>query len=332
MAAAASGGAQRIDQGKSVYCVTFSSDGKWILSGGASRKIQLWDVKTGQELRSFVHRGWVQTVAFSPDAQWCVSGSRDCRMRLWNLATGKEIRSFDHRGWVVCGFFSPDGTTCFSLGGGGSAKGQAGLREWDPTTGRLMRELGLEAGGASSVGWGSLSRDGKRLATASGNDVIVWDVATGRPFRRLKGHTKFVWEVALSRSGQTCVSGGADKAFRFWHVSDQRCLKTVRQAGGVRALAISPDQQLLATAGEDSAIPRSRRLRPGQVIRPVYPIRLWSLPACRPVRAIKAHRWIVESLEFSPDGKTLVSGSFDGTVKLWDVKSRRLVRSFRADE
>ena len=88
--------AQGIDQSKSVYCVRFSPDGAWLLSGGASRKIQLWDVKTGRELKSFHHPGWVQTVAFSPDARCCVSGSRDQAMRLWDLKTGKEVRSFRH--------------------------------------------------------------------------------------------------------------------------------------------------------------------------------------------------------------------------------------------
>jgi len=143
MAAVAWGAAQPVDQGRSVYCVAFSHDSKWVLSGGANRKVQLWDVKTGKELKSFVHRGWVQTVAFSPDAQWCVSVSRDCRMRLWNLATGEEVRSFDHRGWVVGAFFSPDGTTCFPLGGktlvSGSFDGTVKL--WDVETGRLVRSF-----------------------------------------------------------------------------------------------------------------------------------------------------------------------------------------------
>ena len=54
-------------QGNWVYCVKFSADGKQVLSGGAKRKVQLWDVKTGRELHAFEHDGWQQTVTFSPD-------------------------------------------------------------------------------------------------------------------------------------------------------------------------------------------------------------------------------------------------------------------------
>ena len=321
--------AEKIDQSRSVYCVRFSPDGKRVLSGGASRRIQLWDAESGRELKSFFHPGWVQVVAFSPDGRQCVSGSRDCKMRLWDLTTGEEVRSFAHGGWVGCALFLPDGKRCLSLGGDGGGHGQAGIRVWDSETGRELRNLDLEGGKQSSVGWGAASKDGKVLAVAAGKAVAIWDIPAGRLIRRIEGHTKGIWELALSADGKTCISGGMDNTIRLWRVEDGRCLGTIRQSGVVRAVAISPDGELFATGGTEYAMPRTARPRAGRTIRPAYLIRLWDLGRRRGLRRIAAHRWLVESLDFSPDGKTLVSGSFDGTVKLWHVRTGRLVRSLQ---
>jgi WD40 repeat protein len=98
------------------------------------------------------------------------------------------------------------------------------------------------------------------------------------------------------------------------------------QSQSVYCARFSPDGKLFATGGEECVAPSNLPARPGAKVYPSYLIRLWDMQTRRELRRIEAHQWLVESLDFSPDGKTLVSGSFDGTVKLWEVEGGRLIR------
>ena len=119
-----------------------------------------------------------------------------------------------------------------------------------------------------------------------------------------------VWAVALSGDGQTCITAGFDKTLRVWRVKDGTVRKTIRLSAKPRSVAFSRDDKEFAAGQLD-----------GRII-------LWRLSTLRAYRAIRAHNFIVESVDFAPDGWTLVSGSFDGTFKLWHLRAGRLIRSF----
>jgi WD40 repeat protein len=89
----------------SVYSVAISSDGKYALSGSEDRTIRLWDIETGNLIRTFEgHRRAVTSVAISPDNRYALSGSEDGTIRLWDINKGKEIAQFigfEDGEWVV---------------------------------------------------------------------------------------------------------------------------------------------------------------------------------------------------------------------------------------
>ncbi|MFM6437739.1 MAG: WD40 repeat domain-containing protein, partial [Microcystis panniformis] len=104
-----------------VQSVNFSPDGKTLVSGSRDNTIKLWNVKTGQEIRTLKgHDDFVQSVNFSPDGKTLVSGSWDKTIKLWDVETGKlwngstgqEIRTLKgHDSFVYSVNFSPDGKT-----------------------------------------------------------------------------------------------------------------------------------------------------------------------------------------------------------------------------
>lgn len=124
--------------------VAFSPDGLTALSD----HLTLWDVATGNKLRSFADSSAVNTVAFSPDGRTALSGgwrssaypghellqflfpasfNRDGTVRLWEVATGKQLRSLTgHSGQVHSVAFAPDGLRALS-------GGYDGIRLWDST-------------------------------------------------------------------------------------------------------------------------------------------------------------------------------------------------------
>jgi WD40 repeat protein len=95
--------------------VAFSPDGQFVM-GGALRTLSLWDVETGEVVRSFAgHRSTINSVAFLPDGQYAISASSDQTLILWDIATGDEVFRFEgHRQSVTDLDINTDGTRFIS--------------------------------------------------------------------------------------------------------------------------------------------------------------------------------------------------------------------------
>jgi hypothetical protein len=117
--------------------VAFSPDGGRLLSGSGDKTLKLWDLATGQLLRTFEgHHDLVWSVAFSPDGGRLLSGSRDKTLKLWDAATGQLMRTFEGRSSLVSSVtFSPDGRQVVS----GAAEGT--IKLWDAATGQPLASL-----------------------------------------------------------------------------------------------------------------------------------------------------------------------------------------------
>ena len=81
------------DYYKGVLSVSFSPDGRRIVSGSYDRTIRIWDAESGQELSKLEgHTAVVLSVSFSPDGRRIVSGSDDKTIRIWDAESGQELR------------------------------------------------------------------------------------------------------------------------------------------------------------------------------------------------------------------------------------------------
>jgi WD40 repeat protein len=315
-----------------VVTLAFAPDGKSLASGSAEPAIHLWDADTGQPLRLLPgHQERVPAVAFSPDGRSVATGGWDNTVRLWGAVTGKPLARWDANTGakpLPLGAgpdairqltFSPDGRLLASV-----THGEAVL-VWEVATGkRRFRLRGSRA---------AFSPDGKVLACAGRGEagaelnvgfVRLYDSATGKELRALRGRGPMISCLAFSPDGKSLVAGGywggtvpvapGDDAetIQVWDLASGRRRGAFGGHRGLVGLAFSPDGKTLATVdlGEQT-------------------VRLWEVASAGKRAQLRGHDETIFAIAFAPDGKALASASMDGTVRLWELPSGRELARFR---
>jgi WD40 repeat protein len=258
------------------------------------------------------HTEGVRCLTFSPNGKTLASGSADYSIKLWDVATGKNA-SLKMKDFSVYSLaFSPDGKTL--------ASGDAGNRIhlWNLSSGKsttLSDELRM-AGDPMVV----FSPDGKTLASGGRCSGELWDVATSKSRVTLKGFEEYGGDwpktIAFAPDGKTLVSMGAYDGIRFWDVATGKYKAEQKIADKANFGAFSPDCKTLATANWDKINKEH--------------IKLWDVATGKGKAILEGHEEMMRSLVFSPDGKTLASGSMDGTIKLWEVATGKETATLNA--
>jgi WD40 repeat protein/predicted Ser/Thr protein kinase len=290
-----------------VYAVAYSPDGK-ILAAACSRGIKLWDAATGKALATFVEKNQpVNCIAFSPDGKVLaygtgvnrVSGSERGVVKLWDVASRKELITLLDRGDESADSlaFSTDGVTLAVGGGWGS------LLLFDVVQKKEVAVLG-KRNSSERIRSLAFSPDGKVLAVANGFDltpgwVDLWNVATRKKTATFTGYSAGVRSVAFSPDGAFLAASSNDGSTKLWQVDEGRSAVWLKGYSGA-SIAFSPTNWKLLAIGGESKL-KFLDVTQGE---------LADLPG---------HSEKISSVSFSPDGKTLASGSRDGTIKLWDV-------------
>src|SRR5262249_55685430 len=155
-------------------------------------------------------------LAFTPDGRALATGSADGTVRLWEASTGEELRRPGERLSLVSALAcSPDGkvlAVVHNAGGVVSLRETASFKELrqlrNPSSGWFTSCVFLPDGKTLVTGGNRFNRDWE-------GTLCVWDVATGKELRQLKGHDNNIRSVACSLDGRLLASGGDDRSARL---------------------------------------------------------------------------------------------------------------------
>jgi len=302
-----------------VSAVAFSPDGRWVVSGSEDGTALVWEAATGVEVARMTHERYVRfavtAIAFSPDGRWVVSGSWDKTARVWEAATGAEVARMTHEESVGSVAFSPDGRWVVSSGGNTA-------RVWEAATGvevaRMTHEVRVYAMAFSPDGrWVVSAGCDKDYIDCIHGSARVWEAETGIEVARMT-HEGWVKSVAFSPDGRWVVSGGWDSTARVWAVETGAEVARMTHEGWFKSVAFSPDGRWVVSAGCDEYTHTCIR---GSARVWDISVNLNTGTATGAEVTRITHEGGVRSVAFSPDGRWVVSGSWDGIARVWDVSA-----------
>ncbi len=344
---AVSGRCERVLEGHEdvVWDVAFAPDGRHLATASFDKTGRIWSLADGRcEAVLRGHEKEVRCVAWRPDGLVVATGGDDGSIRQWS-PEGTALRGFEHLGGRIISLtFSADSRTLLFT---------RGLPPFtcsllDLATGEERVRFGLHS---NTVQDGALSPDGTLAATTGGNDneTFIWRLTDAAVVHRIAGHGRLVWAVAWDPDGESLAWGNTGKSIS--HNDRGPLERAFRLAGLELSDELSPDLRratptlgtlrlelagtaLVVKEGVDTvttikmADPRNRilcyTLLPGDhvAVGADAGLYLFDARSGKQLRTFVGHTGPVWAIAPSPDGRYLLSGSNDQTLRIWDLPSQ----------
>ncbi|TBU25001.1 quinon protein alcohol dehydrogenase-like superfamily [Dichomitus squalens] len=321
-----------------VFCVAYSPDGKWVVTGSGDCTIILWD-SDGQLVQEWVaHAGGVMSLAFSPDSRRLASSGGDRYLAVWDIMPGKghppiAMKYTDSDDDSCACAWSPNGTVIAS-----ADVHTETVKLWNARTLEPLHLL------KPSLGTGEFcdlrfSPDGRWVASVSSNGCCIWDVSAGTVHKVLQSEHSFSSTTAFNPQSTRLATGHRGGVVQIWNVQTGEVLFKLEQhtrsvmdvvfsSDDTRILSASVDRTVkiwdastgtfvLSLEGHADRVNVARFSPCGKYVASAsrdQAVRVWRTDDGSCVGTLSEHRAKVDHVAFSPDGKTLSSGARNGTV------------------
>jgi WD40 repeat protein len=293
-----------------VTSASFSADGKLILTSSRDGTARLWNAASGEPHPPLLeHTQPAELASISEDGSRVVVVGDDTAW-IWDVTRSPPQKvTLRHGPQITTARFSTDGTVIVT------ASSDRTARLWDAATGNA---LGTPLLHRAPVLTAELNRDASRVVTtvSEGTGAAIWDARTGARIASLdepvfasldkpKRHLEHVWSAAFSRDGTRAVTTGADHTIWIWDAATGSAAVPPIQHPWARYAVFSPDGTRIAAAADRS-------------------VRFWNAVGPQGEGITLEHPARVLRIDYSRDGKSLLTRATDHVVRVWDVASGTL--------
>jgi WD40 repeat protein/serine/threonine protein kinase len=301
-----------------IRTAAISPSGKYVVTGNYDSMIKVWDATTGKEIRRLEGvTGNIESVVFSPDGKQVAGASNEGTAAVWGTASGKRVQTFELQKKFTCVRFSPDGQSI-------ATASPDGARIWDVASGKQIAKFGA----CFAV---AFSPDGRELSTVALQQLVQWDISTRQQVWTSQA-TGFQMSVEYSRDGTRLLTGTEQRTFLWDAESGQKIREFNAKNTDRCSVAFSPDGKRVLTGGDPTATIWNTAT--GTAVR-TYTGSLEGAALAeqqaRGVKTLKGHPKWVWTVDFSPDGKRLASGSALHRLIIWDPVSGTRLHTFNVN-
>ena len=231
--------------GPTVYCVAVSKDGRWIAAGTNNGVVIMWDAKTFEKVFSHKEGNSVNVtfgVDFSPDSTRLMA-SHSHTATVWDVATRKKVQILDHENFVVASKYSPQGDRI-------ATANHESVRVWD-VGGRLLVDIPVRVTPQCNKG---LLWSNNHLFVVSDGTIKEFEASTGSTVSEwLVPHASYGSCIALPKHGKF-IAYSTNDTVAFWDTSTHAPLGLIQHPQSIYSIALSTDNQFLATGGQGGEI------------------------------------------------------------------------------
>ncbi|OBZ87415.1 Protein tipD [Choanephora cucurbitarum] len=284
-----------------IHCIAASSTGNMFATGGADKKIKLFDAKTGHSIQTL--SGALQTitsVCFNISDELILGSCTDNATRIWSLSTHRLIHTLTgHIGKVYAAKFTVNSNQVVS------GSHDRTLKIWDLQKGYNIRTI-FTFSSCNDVCL--MDPDGQILVSGHlDNNVRLWDARTGTGIKELTGvHNGQITSVCMSPDGNTFLTNSRDNTLK---IIDVRMYDIVRsfQADSYRTglnwsrATFSPDGKYIAAGSIDGSL------------------HIWNAKTGKLERVLNEHSSVIAGVAWNPNGDFLYSAEKSKTICMWDT-------------
>jgi WD40 repeat protein len=306
-----SGGPIELSHPDYVACALFSPDGGRVFTGSGDGRGRIWSVDGGEPKVLAGGGGAVIAADFSADGRHVAFGSLNGGARVWLADGSKETATLGNpRAQVQVVRFTPDGERVAIMPFGGTVEI------------RPVKAGGIAAAIPPPQGTGGparsirFSKDGQRALVAwHGGTAEVWH-ANGSAFESpivLRGHTASLSDAEFSPDEREIATSSYDATARLWTRGERDDPIVLSGAEPQLQAAFSPDGRHVVAVERWSSDDEPKR----------HPIRVWDVERPHSPSVLEGHTASPADARFSPNGRQIVSGAFDGTARVWTLDGSR---------